>query len=164
MRRDCTQRLRDVLLDVELDSGQLRIDPTGRTWLPAALRSEVERSAEARAQLARFVRTERELFDDARVATDPFFTARVVERLPASDVDHRGRRTLILATFHALAFGVAYVLVFPWLNGDASELPGAVHLWIESGAESGALWGLVLLFVLGSWLLGCARPDAPGWS
>jgi hypothetical protein len=136
------ERLRDALLELDVSPERLRADPTGASWLPEELRALVARSDECRFELTEFVAMELELFDDSVGPTDALFTARVMEDLPAVETTDAWRRTWILAAFHALAIGVAYLVLWPMLQGG--ELTAALdqlhglHDWRASIGE-GAL-------------------------
>ncbi len=112
--------LREVLAEVDVDAATLRRDPKGRTWLPAAAQAWVRDDPECAAMLSDFVAGERELFGQADVGPDPFFTARVLDALPPplrfTGLTPRGRAA-VLAVFHVIAGAVAYG-IFVWLTAS----------------------------------------------
>ncbi len=160
------EALREHLLDLDVSAAVLRRDPSGRTWLPADLRNLVEADGECKSILRQFIAVELELFDEADVGSDPFFTARVLQSLPpATEVVRPWRRTAILAVFHGLGVAAAYATA--WVIAPA-QLVGWVdqaHLWVDQGWVSTGPWtmvavtfaALVALLVA----LAAPRPDTP---
>ncbi len=143
-----------ALAELEVDVALLRANPGGEGWLPAPLRERAASEPEVAALVREFVEMELELggalgrgeLDGAPVhrPEDALFTREVVEALP-DERGHRWRRTLVLATCHALALGAFWLIwgsahgqdfvassrgtvqgAFEGLRG--SELPAAVTL------------------------------------
>jgi hypothetical protein len=139
-------RFLERLLELELDARTLQTDPRGETWLPADLRAQVERDAECAREFEQFVATELALFD-VREPSDAFFTKRVMQQLPAVDAVDDSRRTWILASAYALAIGLTYLLLGPWLG---SLEFGEWLAWSESftGEVGGA--GMAIGLLLGA--------------
>jgi hypothetical protein len=146
-------RFVERLLALELDARTLREDPRGDTWLPADLRAELERDESLARELDEFVATELELFD-MRQPSDAFFTKRVMQQLPAVEAVDDQRRNWILASAYALAIGVAYLLIGPWLGSAELEqtlttLRSSVDQYaIEAGSAGLAIGGLLLVAAL----------------
>ncbi len=115
-----------ALAELEIEAAVLREDPTGESWLPQALRERAAAEPEVAALVAEFVEMELELvgaLERGELAgapvhrpEDPLFTRDVVESLP-DERGHRWRRTLVLATCHALAIG-AFWLIWGSTNGQ----------------------------------------------
>jgi hypothetical protein len=143
---DFTERL----LELELDARTLQVDPRGETWLPADLRARVERDAACARELDEFVATELVLFD-GREPSDAFFTKCVMQQLPAIDAVDDPRRNWILASAYALAIGVAYLLLGPWLgSGELGERLGEWVAWSETIAIEAGGAGLAIGLLVGA--------------
>lgn len=131
----------EQLCELELDHDTLRDDPSGERWLPAALREQVRRDPACARELQEFVAMELSLYD-VHEPCDAFFTRSVMDRLPDIEAVDDRRRTWILASAYALAIGVAYVLLGPWLGS------GEVTGWFQSlqalggerAIEAGGVW------------------------
>lgn len=155
--------LEDYLAELEVDAALLRRDPVGRTWLPRELFEIVQTDSHARVALRDFVHGELELFAAARAGADPFFTARVVARLPASERGRSERRTWILATCHALAVGVGYLLVRPALTAQGLSVAlESVHGWLDRAVDTGLLWPAVIGFALAAWFVAGSALERAG--
>jgi hypothetical protein len=138
----------DALFELEVSHEQLIRDPRGLQWLPEALREAAERDPACRRELESFVETELELHLGAEApfrdrAHGALFTRRVMEALPERVALDTRRRTWILASFHALAIGVAYLLLAPALQGGS--VLDQVHGLMDTG-----------LGFLGGWVVGSA--------
>lgn len=158
-------RFVERLLELELDPRTLHDDPRGETWLPADLRAEVEQDPACARELDEFVATELALFD-AREPSDAFFTKRVMQQLPELDAVDDRRRTWILASAYALAIGVAYLLLGPWLGSaelgaSLESLRSALDQYaIEASGAGLAIGGLLLVAALLVLPLGAGRRPA----
>jgi hypothetical protein len=140
------ESLLERLLELDLDARTLRVDPRGETWLPADLRARVEHDAELARELDEFVATELALFD-VREPSDAFFTKRIMQELPSIDAVDDRRRTWILASAYALAIGVAYLLLGPWLG--SAEF-GVWLAWSERVASEAGGAGLAIGLLVGT--------------
>jgi hypothetical protein len=158
------ERLEAILVDLELSPVELRRDPSGDSWLPVEARALVAGSSACREALDDFVSGELDLWR-ARPepvtlpAVDPFFTARVVEALPAprsgTGLSPR-RRALLLGLFHVIAGLLAYV-VLTMVPESTARWAEQAHRMLTWGSESGGLWlaatavasAMVLAFVVG---------------
>jgi hypothetical protein len=153
-----TDALRELLAEIDVDADTLRRDPEGRTWLPAQAQAWVRDDPECAAMLARFVEGERELFGDAGLrsnpSTDPFFTARVLDALPAP-LSFTGltprERAAVLAVFHVIAGVVAYAIAAVFAPEAVSSLADQAHDMVGDasalGVDASAPW--LTAFVLG---------------
>jgi hypothetical protein len=160
-----------ALIDLDLSSKQLRADPDGTTWLPASLAALVAADPRYLAALREFVAVELELYDGAAVRPEAAFTARVMSELPppvtASEFDMR--RTVILAAFHALAIGVAWIVLAPRLaaSGGVRVDVGNLLVQLQSLASGGVTTtGVIAALVGGAVLvtLTMALPQGAAWS
>lgn len=143
-------RFVERLLELELDARTLQTDPQGETWLPADMRAQVERDAECARELEEFVATELVLFD-GREPSDAFFTKQVMQQLPSIDAVDDPRRTWILASAYALAIGVTYLLLGPWLgSGEFGQRLGEWVAWSENLATETGGAGLAIGLLLGT--------------
>ena len=158
------ERLESILVELELTPATLRRDPNGETWLPADARTLVRASPACRRAFEEFVAGELHLFSASSEqvtlpGADPFFTARVVEALPAPRMGTRlspRRRVMVLGLFHVLAIVGAYAVVtmVPESTARWAEEAHRVLVW---GSESGGLWlaataiggAMVLAFIFG---------------
>ena len=89
------------------------------------------------------------------MASDPFFTARVVESLPPplpGTALTPFRRALILAGFNVLAAVTAYVVLWLWAPESVISWLERLAGWIDSDMDAAAIW----VFALGVVLLGVA--------
>lgn len=155
-------RLRQALLDVDVEPGVLRRDPRGHTWLEPSLREAIDGDPVCEEELAAFVEAELALFDGASMEADPFFTARIIDALPAvepSGLSLRAR-TVVLAVFQILAFASAYAALW-------ALAPDRLHGWIEAlnGAVEqtpsvGLAFGIATLAVFAIAMRGF-RPHTP---
>jgi len=164
-----------ALFELDLSSRQLRADPEGRTWLPAALAALVAEDPKYRAVLREFVAVELELYDGAAVSPDAAFTARVVSQLPppiASPVLDP-RRTFVLAAFHALAIGVAWLVLAPRMAAsggvrvDVGNLLTLLQGWAQGVTSGGGIMaGVIAALVAGAVVLtvAVALPQGAAWS
>ncbi len=135
------------LCELDLDPAALRSDPRGEAWLPAELRELVASDPECARELDEFVAMELALCE-LDEPSDPYFTRRVMERLPEIEAIDDRRRTWILASAYALAIGVAYVLLGPLLgSGELAGYVEPVRAWVR--AEAGALEALGMWIALG---------------
>jgi hypothetical protein len=143
-------RFLDRLLELELDARTLQADPRGETWLPGDLRAQVERDPACARELDEFVATELALFD-GREPSDAFFTKRVMQELPSIDAVDDQRRTWILASAYALAIGVTYLLLGPWLgSGEWGPRLGEWLAWSETLASEVGGAGLAIGMLVGA--------------
>jgi hypothetical protein len=154
--------LRAWLLDARVDAAALRSDPGGRGWLPPPLRALVAEDPEAAADVAAFVALELELFGGAQVASDPWFTHRVVQALPpAAALAEVGPprlgtapRVAVWVTFHGIAAVLAYVWWGATLHAGAGQwLGGGATALLRVTTGEVALLGAPLANVGGAWLL-----------
>ena len=150
-----TDALRELLAEIDVDADTLRRDPQGRTWLPVHAQAWVRDDPECAAMLAHFVAGERELFGlRSDPSTDPFFTARVLDALPAP-LSFTGltprQRAAVLAVFHVIAGGVAYAIaaVFApeYMSGLADQAHDVLGDASALGVDASAPW--LTAFVLG---------------
>jgi hypothetical protein len=143
------ERLEEALIELELSSQQLRADPKGSSWLPAELRELVERDDACRLALREFVEFELGLFDEGRGPSDALFTARVMRALPEVEQADARRRTFILAGAHALALGVAYLLLWPlYQSGALQPWVSNAQGWLDTGTEAVGVAGFAGVFAL----------------
>lgn len=123
------ERFEEELIGLDVAMPQLRSDPTGSAWLPPNLRRAAETDQRCQQILREFVEVELLMFDEATGPSDALFTARVMRALPAAERADARRRTYILASAHALAIGVAYLVLWPLYEG------GSLRPWV-SDAQS----------------------------
>lgn len=136
-------RLEHALLELDVSSEVLRADPSGRSWLPAALWEEVQADADARRALREFIDFELEMFDDARKGSDALFTAQVMRSLPRGERPDGMRRQVILAAAHALAIGVAYLALWPLYDGGYFQpWVSSAQSLVDDGVQSAGMVGL----------------------
>lgn len=135
------ERLREALCDLEVEPAIVRADPTGASWLPAALQAWCDADEACREELREFVEAELALLRlSAPEPADPFFTARVVQALPARPVGSRlspGRRVLVLGGFYAAAGAAAWAVLTRLSGRDA--LAGAfaqAHALLDAAAPA----------------------------
>jgi hypothetical protein len=160
-----------ALIDLDLSSKQLRADPEGKTWLPAPLAALVAADPRYHAALREFVAVELELYDGATVQPEAAFTARVMKELPppVSSSAFDMRRTFVLAAFHALAIGVAWIVLAPRLaaSGGVRVDVGNLLAQIQGLASGGiTMTGVIAALVGGAVLvtLTVALPQSAAWS
>jgi hypothetical protein len=134
-RTSDSRRLRELLAEVDVPLGTLRRDPSGDTWLPTQVREASSIDDGIRDDVARFVEGERHLRLDADVGTDPLFTARVLQSLPArpegTGLSPR-QRLAILAGSYAAAALVGWVVVGALASETFVTWADAAQGWIES--------------------------------
>lgn len=156
--------LRAELEQAEVDAATLRRDPRGRTWLPAEMHAWVERDPKCAAELAAFVEGERELFAEAELLADPFFTARVLGALP-EPLRFVGLspklRALVLLGFQALAVLLGYA-VFSWASsGVLVDLASGSVDWLELAPEGGAWLSVLAVGMVAAVAFMSSKPHTP---
>jgi hypothetical protein len=159
-------RLRSALCELEVDARRIVAAPDGEGWLPASLRVMCARDEACAHELAEFVAAESALLGlrEPRRA-DPFFTARVIEALPAAWIGSRlspHRRAMILGVFYAAAALSCWVV----LTVLDPELPVAVadraHGWLtHSGGLEWPALGAVAAAALAAFALMARRSHTP---
>lgn len=142
------QRMQELLADLDVEPAALRSDPRGEHWLPEPARVLADADPDCARAVRSFVQHERALFEQAEVGGDPFFTARVLQCLPAplrfTGLRPAGRAAL-LALFHVMALAVAYA-VFTWATpGLLQPVAEHAHDWLELGTDATGLLGLLTL-------------------
>lgn len=132
------------LFALEVSAQQLRADPKGREWLTPALREAVQADPACRAVLDEYIELELMMFDEAAAGpSDALFTARVMRALPKLEHINALRRTWILAAAHALAIGVAYLVLWPLYEaGYFQPWVSDAQRMLDNGVEVVGLSGL----------------------
>ncbi|MEM9459430.1 MAG: hypothetical protein AAGF11_34950 [Myxococcota bacterium] len=138
------ERFESILVELEPSPEQLRRDPAGRDWLPPEARALVDRCPACRAALHEFVDGELQLWNAVEPSSapnvDPFFTARVVDALPAAPASPAlspRRRAMVLGLFHVVAGVLAYV-VLTMVPESTARWAEQAHQVLRWGSDSGA--------------------------
>jgi len=145
--------------DLGIRPSELRRDPTGRGWLSAAWRAEIEADPRLAAGLHEHVADELEMHDSFRGEVDALFTRRVLAATAMQTVIGAGLapryRAWILGCAYALALAVGLSIAGPWFGAIGS---GALHRVVRhevAQASDPGWWTLALValvaLVLGVW-------------
>lgn len=149
-------RFEAILAELEVTPSQLRRDPTGRTWLSAEGMRLASEDPQCTAMLREFVEgelsflgalheheDEHEFVAAPAPASDPFFTARVVQSLPQAWAPNRlspRRRLVVLGLFHLIA-GVLALMVLLMVPESTARWADQAHEMLRWGSDAGSgLW------------------------
>lgn len=137
--------LLELLCELELDPRQLRRDPRGEGWLPEPARVWLRADPTLVELVLEFSKTESMLFDEARVAPDNFFTARVLRQLPDEQPVRKDLRRRILGFSYLGAAAVAGAALTPssWFEAD-TWLSTPWHQWLDAVSVGGIGFGAAL--------------------
>lgn len=108
-------KLYEALCELDVHAAEIRRDPAGGSWLPAALRAQVESDEGCREVLREWVEEELEFFDSVKIRGDALFTDRVVKATEPEEIAGAGldpsRRGVVLAAAYALAAGLGILIL-----------------------------------------------------